>query len=125
MKTVLRHQFEAMDFVNTWAAVKEDKPYTFEAVPFKRPQTAEQQAKFHCLCREYARTLKLEHGIDTNLDGVKEYLKDEYGPTEPYVTPSGKGRARIMSSTKWNLDQTSEMIEHLLRDAAERGIVLE
>ncbi len=124
MKTTFRDQRQAMDIINDYCTVLDGKVHTIELYPFKSPQTSEQQAYFHVLCREYAKILKHEHGVDTNETGIKEYLKDEFGPSEKYQTPEGRGRARPKSSSKWNLTETSEMIDHLLRHAAEHDIVL-
>lgn len=125
MKDVVRTTRDAFQFVANITFLNGEKPYTIELKPFRRKQTQEQQAYFHVLCREYAKILKHEHGIDTNMEGIKEFMKDEYAPTERYITPDGKGRARPMSSSKWNLEQTSEMIDHLIQHAAEREIILE
>ena len=125
MKTTFRDQRQAMDILNTYCAVLDGNVHTIELLPFKRKQTAEQQAKFHVLCREFAKVLKHEHGVDTSEEGVKQYMKDEFGPTERYITPDGRGRARPKSSAKWTLMETSEMIDHLLRVAAEHEVILE
>lgn len=126
-KAVIRDQPQGVQFLNECVAAKlfDSRPFHIELKEFKSPQTRDQQAKFHVLCREYAQILKHEHGVDTDMEGVKEYLKDEYGPSVSYITPIGKVRARAMSSGDWNLKQTSQMIDHLKMDAANKGIDLE
>lgn len=125
MKDVIRNQCEGQEFINRWAAITEGGPYHIEIKPFKRPKSADQRAKFHVLCRELAIRLRDDHGIDTSPEGVKFYMKDKYGPSEPYVAPDGRSRAMLLSSEDWNIEQASEMIEHLLREAAEHEVYLQ
>ena len=66
----------------------------------------------------------IEATTNHDVKAVEYYIKEQYGPSRPYVGSNGPSRAMLLSSEDWNVEQASEMIEHVYHEAAENDVVL-
>ena len=87
--------------------------------PHKRDKTHEQRKLFHAMCGDVGKELGYTPGQ------VKAMVKEEHFGKDTITSPSGRKYEVVQSSEEADRPEYSELIETLLRWAAENGVPLE
>lgn len=87
--------------------------------PARKEKTTAQRKLFHALCKEAGDHIGLTKGQ------VKEIVKEEHFGRDEVKTPDGKVHSVLQSSEEADRPDYSDLIETLLRWAAENGIALD
>lgn len=99
--------------------IGEKDDYELIVRPTRKEKSHDQRKLFHALCVEAGRELGYTPGQ------VKGMVKEEYFGIDKITTKSGKTYTVVQSSEEADRLEYSELIECLLRWAAENGVLLE
>jgi hypothetical protein len=94
-------------------------PFQIEQGPVVKDKTPAQRRTFHRLCGEFGKAIGLTKGQ------VKELVKVEHFGRDTVTLKNGKVYEVVQSSEEADRPDYSDLIETLLRIAAENGVWLE
>jgi hypothetical protein len=94
-------------------------PFQVECGPVVKDKTPAQRRQFHRLCGEFGKALGMTKGQ------VKEMVKQEHFGLDTVTLKNGATYQVVQSSEDADRPEYSDLIETLLRMAAENGIWLE
>ncbi len=85
---------------------------------YKPPRSLNQLAFMHSAIRQLA--VEVGHTPSE----LKEWIKLEYGPTET-IEHGGRAHVLPVSMGRYTKEQASEVLDHVLRHAADLGVLIE